>query len=234
MKHDMEWVKEILPGISLTLAYICGIVVFRWRDVWTMFYQGRLNELGDFFAGIFTPVALGWLIYGYLLQTRELRLQRRELGLQNTELGLQREELTRTRETLSQQTAVLQGQAEIERDKSRPNLIVKVIENTPDGWNLVFRNVGGPAYDVAITKLGDEQGSTTATGLSSPDFLDRGEEIPFSLPHSTGPPIIYYSLSAEFTSEREERLHQRWIITCRHIAIPSIKARTKRPELLKT
>ena len=61
-----------------------------------MLRTGPLNELGDFLAGVFTPVALIWLISGYLLQSKEL--------------GLQRKELKETRETLGKQVKVMEQQ----------------------------------------------------------------------------------------------------------------------------
>ncbi|WP_417552896.1 hypothetical protein [Marinomonas fungiae] len=34
-----------------------------------------LNEIGDYLAGSFSPLAFGWLVYGYLMQNRELKNQ---------------------------------------------------------------------------------------------------------------------------------------------------------------
>lgn len=39
-----------------------------------------LNNLGDFLAGVFSPLALLWLVLGYRQQGRELRLQANELS----------------------------------------------------------------------------------------------------------------------------------------------------------
>ncbi|MFN8953702.1 MAG: hypothetical protein ACK5V9_01705, partial [Burkholderiales bacterium] len=45
-----------------------------------------LNLVGDFLAGVFGPVALLWLILGYLQQGIELKLNTKALELQVTEL----------------------------------------------------------------------------------------------------------------------------------------------------
>ena len=79
----------IMGGLSI--LYITAIVFFRGSDVWELLRAGNLNELGDFLAGSFTPLAFGWLVYGYLLQSRELRLQREELALTREQLGKQTE-----------------------------------------------------------------------------------------------------------------------------------------------
>ena len=65
---------------ALSLLYNAVILFFRGNDAWDLLRAGNLNELGDFLAGVFTPLAFGWLVYGYLLQSKELRLQREELA----------------------------------------------------------------------------------------------------------------------------------------------------------
>ena len=67
--------------VGLTVFYIAVILFLRGNDAWELLRTGRLNELGDFLAGFFTPLAFGWLVYGYLQQSKELRLQREELSL---------------------------------------------------------------------------------------------------------------------------------------------------------
>lgn len=49
------------------------------------------NELGDFLAGVFSPLAFLWLIVGYFLQARELNLTREELSSQTKALIAQSE-----------------------------------------------------------------------------------------------------------------------------------------------
>ncbi|MCW8355912.1 hypothetical protein N5P32_08435 [Marinomonas pontica] len=43
------------------------------------------NELGDFLAGVFSPVAFFWLIIGYLMQHNELEINRNSLNQQVNE-----------------------------------------------------------------------------------------------------------------------------------------------------
>ena len=47
------------------------------------------NELGDFLAGVFSPLAFLWLIVGYFLQASELNLTRKELIGQTNALTAQ-------------------------------------------------------------------------------------------------------------------------------------------------
>jgi hypothetical protein len=60
------------------------------------------NEIGDFFAGVFAPLAFLWLIAAVIIQSKELKAQRQELSLT-------RDEMVATRETLSQQAAEMKA-----------------------------------------------------------------------------------------------------------------------------
>ena len=94
--------------------------------------------MGDFLAGFFTPLAFGWLVYGYLLQSKELRLQREELAL--------------TREQLGKQTELIKEQVTADYHDSIPHLTLRIasIENW---WDWIFENRGGEANNVELWNL---------------------------------------------------------------------------------
>lgn len=72
-------------GFWLTLTYISAVVGFSiwdFSDVIAM----KPNEWGDFLAGIFGPLALLWVVLGFLQQGSELRNSRDALLLQAKEL----------------------------------------------------------------------------------------------------------------------------------------------------
>lgn len=46
----------------------------------------KLNEIGDYLAGVFSPLAFFWLIYGYWMQNSELKLNRLSIERQANEL----------------------------------------------------------------------------------------------------------------------------------------------------
>ena len=73
MKHAGIFVTGVL-----SILYIGVILFFRGNDAWALLRAGNLNELGDFLAGLSAPLAFGWLVYGYLLQSKELHLQRED------------------------------------------------------------------------------------------------------------------------------------------------------------
>lgn len=72
-------------GAICTAVYLLVITVvvgYKFND----FVSLKLNELGDFLAGAFGPVAFLWLVLGFLQQGRELKLSTDALQLQAEEL----------------------------------------------------------------------------------------------------------------------------------------------------
>ena len=69
------------------------------------------NEIGDFFAGAFAPLAFVWLVVAVFLQRSELEAQRKTLEQQMGELKLSREELRLNREMLKEQAEELRLQS---------------------------------------------------------------------------------------------------------------------------
>lgn len=69
-------------GTVVYLIIITATVAFKFEK----FLALELNELGDFLAGAFGPIAFLWLVLGFLQQGRELRLSTDALQLQAEEL----------------------------------------------------------------------------------------------------------------------------------------------------
>lgn len=68
-----------------TAIYI-GIIIMVMGAKLDELFDLKLNELGDFLAGAFGPVAFLWLVLGFLQQGRELKLSSDALRLQAEEL----------------------------------------------------------------------------------------------------------------------------------------------------
>ena len=83
----------------------------------------NLNELGDFLAGVFAPLAFVWLAAAVFIQARELKEQRRELSLT-------REELALARDVAKQQTKAASAQAlEAKRSADHFELQTRILED---------------------------------------------------------------------------------------------------------
>ena len=174
----------ILVISGLSVFYITAIFFFRGHDVWNLLRAGNLNELGDFLAGFFTPLAFGWLVYGYLLQSEELRLQRKELAL--------------TRDQLGKQTELLQEQAIVDYQNSIPRLTIRIAREA-DWWDWIAENKGGDAKNVELLADGKRV-------IHKRNAMPHGDCFRFTI---SGANPIY---EARFSSERSERFHQCWEI----------------------
>jgi hypothetical protein len=80
----MEWIKQnkgFLALIIFSLIWCSGALYLLSSEIYfDIFYLDmNLNELGDYLAGVFSPLAFLWLIYGYFKQNSELRLNRKSL-----------------------------------------------------------------------------------------------------------------------------------------------------------
>ena len=177
MKHFGIWVTS---GVSF--LYIAIIFYFRSSDAWRLLTIGELNELGDFLAGFFTPLAFGWLIYGYFLQSSELSLQRNELELTRVQLG--------------KQTELLQEQVTSVYQDSIPHLTIRTVRSN-DWWDWRVENKGGPAKDIKLLNLNES--SKTEMELKS---LARDQFFDFPVSEISSP----FRYEARFSSDRSEKV----------------------------
>ena len=191
VKRDGLW-----RGVALTLFYLLVILLLRIGDVWALVWEGKLSELGDFLAGVFTPLALGWLVYGYFLQTREL--------------GLQREELALTRDKLGEQVELLRKQREDEYKRSLPRLKLEETGSSGGDREFLIRNIGGPARELEL--LWDDWDNDDGRDKQSwhQPKLETDECYKFSIPND-GPGRSYH-YEVRFSSDRSERFYQGWEI----------------------
>lgn len=81
--HLRQHITEI--GGALTLIYLVSIGELTWGRIDTLGSM-PLNEVGDFLAGAFGPVAFLWLVLGFLQQGEELRMSTKALKDQADEL----------------------------------------------------------------------------------------------------------------------------------------------------
>ena len=172
---------------SLSIFYIAIVLFLRGNDACELLTAGNLNELGDFLAGVFTPLAFGWLVYGYLLQSNELRLQR--------------EELTLARKQLGKQTELLQEQVTADYQDFIPRLALR-IALSEGWWWWIIENKGGHAKGIELLNLDENR------RVEEKNSLARGEFLQFQV--STISSV--HSYEARFSSDRSERFRQCWEI----------------------
>lgn len=95
-------------GLLVSVTWLLCVILFM---IWKRadFIQMSPNAWGDFFAGVFSPLAFMWLVLGYLQQGEELRLSTDALHLQAKELS---------ESAKQQQALVAVGREELEAVRS--------------------------------------------------------------------------------------------------------------------
>jgi len=137
-------------GTTLYLAVIAATVANNFDD----FLGLKLNELGDFLAGAFGPIAFLWLVLGFLQQGRELKLSTDALRLQADEL----------KASVEQQTKMVESQKITLDNHERsldPLLVLQAIPGTYDeggDFHFQFKIINKGAYceNVSITISSEE------------------------------------------------------------------------------
>lgn len=159
--HLRQHITDI--GAALTLVYMAIMVALTWGRIGALGSM-PLNEVGDFLAGAFGPVAFLWLVLGFLQQGDELRMSTEALKDQATQLESSVQHQLALVEATKQQSEVeltkLQMQQE-ERDRALlANFTIRrgtsgTASQRGENMNrLTFRNDGSHAFDVSV-ELGE-------------------------------------------------------------------------------
>jgi hypothetical protein len=152
-----------LTRIGITITAVYSLVIFaliygRVSQLITM----PLNELGDFLAGVFGPLAIFWLILGFLQQGKELQQSTQALELQAQELNnsvqQQRELVEVTREQVEAELEALKYERQRQVDLAKPNFI--------------FHGVGGSHHGDGTSKLRTTINNTGGTVTHATIFSD--------------------------------------------------------------
>lgn len=137
-----------------------------------------LNELGDFLAGAFGPLAIFWLVLGFFQQGQELRNSVATLELQARELANsveQQAELVKvTRDQLEHERSMVAAEHELRKRQAKPQIECDAYAaHSGIGYlNHIVKlnNSGAPASRIRITASDGANSLLTAEILR----LDRG------------------------------------------------------------
>lgn len=131
------------------------------------------NEVGDFLAGVFAPMAFLWLVIAVIIQSQELAAQRRELRLMRCEYKenrkvatAQAEEARKQAEYIGKQTEILQQQQQRRAMEmadgelaTRVTALAEWARTNLSNAVLVFQTDGGRiGYDPPASRLSIDGG----------------------------------------------------------------------------
>ncbi|EGL62084.1 hypothetical protein AGRO_5337 [Agrobacterium sp. ATCC 31749] len=107
MKKLWNRINWLIIAFVVTIAYITFIVwkVDFWK-IWDFLSSPNLNEVGDFIAGVFSPLAFIWLVAAVLTQRQELT-ETRDQFAENQEV------IDKQLRTINEQSDLLQQQHEL-------------------------------------------------------------------------------------------------------------------------
>ncbi|HBM1775700.1 TPA: hypothetical protein RHH88_003623, partial [Acinetobacter baumannii] len=107
-------------------------------------FPSSLNEMGDFFAGIFSPLAFLWVVVGYYQSQQALIMQAEDLSQNTKALTAQVEEMKKTTEIQENQLLEMKQQylelGKQERIKMQPFFdikFVRVIDEINDNEHFI-------------------------------------------------------------------------------------------------
>ena len=132
----------IYVGISHieTLAAKLGLS----GDIGRYVSEKNLNLIGDTLAGIFSPLALIWLVAAVLIQSQELKLQRQEIAENRSVMQDQARAAEAQAEFVSLQTQAMREQIELQKAVARASykvslfkerfILFKHCENYESAW----------------------------------------------------------------------------------------------------
>jgi hypothetical protein len=146
-------------GVAGTVAYLGLIAIYavcRFSEILTL----KPNEVGDMLAGIFAPLALGWLVLGFFQQGQELQASTAALQLQADELrnsvAQQQELVSVSRQQLEDERARSEALERAADQSAQPRFVIGKFEKMSlrqdEVWTSTFtfpiKNAGGVVVDV--------------------------------------------------------------------------------------
>lgn len=118
--------KSLIFGVIATLIWFLGIYVFSQSNIYNL--PATLNELGDFLAGIFAPIAFFWLILGYIQQGKQLDQNTNALEQQEKALQLQIDEMKEGVKQQAELVNIQKTQYEEQQNLLEPRFIISDAE----------------------------------------------------------------------------------------------------------
>lgn len=219
MSEEIPGQKFGVLGLQLTKLYLIalfgGVPVLAFFG-WVQIAPLSLNELGDFLAGAFGPLAIFWVVLGFFQQGRELRNSVQTLKLQAKELEnsvAQQQELVRvTREQLNFERELLDLNNRDKEERERPKFLVslKAVVGMGDGKKIFRLDVSNLTETVSNLHLRALQGETVVCEVER-DLVPKDERVTVDAfqRKPISPPFLPTQIEIHF----RDFMRRQWVFT---------------------
>lgn len=149
--------KSLIFGVLVSFIWLLGIYLFSRSNGYTL--PTSLNELGDFLAGIFAPIAFFWLILGYIQQGKQLDQNTRALEQQEKALQLQINEMKESVKQQKEIALINEKSLQASYEKARPEISYYApcaVKYSEKHYSLLFNvhNIGkGDCYNLQASLI---------------------------------------------------------------------------------
>ena len=116
--------NTLIGYLLTTVIIVIGLAIIIFREDISKRSGLAPNEVGDFLAGLFAPIALIWLIIGYYQQATELRENSKAIRQQAEESSAQTESLKQQLVAFEEQKKVLERNAFVDSYYLRYNELI--------------------------------------------------------------------------------------------------------------
>lgn len=174
---------------AVTIAWLLAgalLVILKFEPAKSM----SLNELGDFMAGFFSPVAFLWLVVGYFQQGEELKLNTKALELQANELKQSVEqqkelvEVTRADMAITKMAYELEAEREIRKAQPILQLSTNSYNSSYDGITVLESILINDGHSCTSITISCNEGSLSQTEIAA--MLNGSKKvIKYSFPTPT-------------------------------------------------
>lgn len=135
-----DWFFRVFLTISMIWTFVVSWLLFKDQVLYNGYSPMPLNEIGDFLAGSFSPLAFAWLAYGYWMQSKELKYSRVSLEKQLDEF---KENVAISGRNLSFQESVYKNNLDEKRRKVMPIFVDSEFEIIGEDKLLItMKNIG--------------------------------------------------------------------------------------------
>ncbi|SFA65594.1 hypothetical protein [Metapseudomonas otitidis] len=202
-------------GIVISLLYL-GFAYWLIGDRLPQLQTMELNALGDFFAGIFGPLAILWLILGFFQQGVELKQGTKALLLQAEELRNSVEQQAIMASAATQQIQAQMRAVEIQEEARKKAISPSFSFETGNRWQstegiintqTVLANRGHVVWDVRL-KLSPSIGGVSE--ISRPK-LDKDEGIVMDFVYQRPDVDIFGECEVSYVRRDSEACNERFI-----------------------